>query len=320
MNNIVQISRPRSALLLLLIMISPLASAALVLDPSHGGGAAWELDRCAACHPLRFIHLGDPGVYAIVGQEGYATCYSCHGTNGGEEKPPVCVDCHNSGALPGAPALDGTHSHNFNDTESGLGDDACVACHAASDMDGRFTPEIDLTKLPDANGKLTPSHSITEFCLRCHNRGHQVPGYEIKAESRYDPLVAMEDNYRFIDYHGLRHGSGKRFYYGLRKGYRYAAWVECTDCHAMHGTNNPSLLIDRSGKGVARLEAQFRDKDWPVDISEGNYAQLCVLCHQMKSPVDAAGNDTGNGLAGIHRVTGDCRPCHSHGQAIQAGL
>ena len=376
MNNLFQRFWLRTTLIHLLLMSCFAASAATVLDSSHGGGSAWNLDKCTSCHALRFIHLANPSIYAAVGQEGYTTCYTCHGSNGGEEKAESCIACHNSNSLPNYPPLDGGYSHNFNNTESslndddcmschtanahdssaiensqarcgachnlsflpnlpaldgtsahnfgfsgsGLSDDACVVCHETSDMNGQFNPATDLTKLPDNEGNVTASSSITVFCLRCHNQSHQVPGYEITTESRYDPLVAMDDNYRFIDYHGLRRGSGSRVYYGLRNGYNYKSWVECTDCHAMHGTNNPGLLIDRSTKGVSRLRQAFRNMNWQVEVIDGNYAQLCVLCHETSEQVEESSSNTGNGLAGVHQAAGDCRPCHAHGQSIQVGL
>jgi hypothetical protein len=151
----------------------------------------------------------------------------------------------------------------------------------------------------------------------------------------------MEDNYSFIDKHGLAPGTGLRRSAGLREGgyfYGIGPAVECVDCHAMHGTRNSKLFIDSSRKGVFKLGKAIRNKPYPAkteDLDEVidtpilgatgvNTAQLCVLCHQMKAdpPVQQGGEDAGNGLQGVHAVNGeegDCLRCHYHGAPFDVG-
>jgi hypothetical protein len=144
----------------------------------------------------------------------------------------------------------------------------------------------------------------------------------MQGDSYADPLIALEDDYRYIDYHGWRDGSGEGTYHGLRSGYRYPQLVDCSDCHALHGTSNQKLIIDSSLKGASQLNGErFLLNDYRVEINEqGDYSQLCVLCHEMASQVDEGNLDTGNGLSGVHLVGQDCRPCHTHGESSQVGL
>lgn len=293
----------------------------LLLDASHGEqGSAWGLEDCAACHPVARIHRRATTIRGIVKDKGYASCAGCHGGNGTAVERK-CSICHNPADLPAAPWTDGAHSHNFiSGAKGGLGDAHCVTCHQDSDMDGRFEPQRDLSALPDALGRAIPPPTVHEFCLRCHNRDHQQPDFPLTDLDFRDPLIAMEDNYHFIDQHGEREGSGERTYTGLRAGYGYQSTVACTDCHAMHGTNNHALIIDNSRKGVSLLDPALRRHAYGVNTQDGDFSTLCVLCHLMEVTLDAGGADTGNGLAGVHEVGVDCRPCHSHGEAVQAGL
>ena len=300
-----------------------LESGNLILTASHGEeGAAWRLPDCAACHAMAVIHEGADRIRAIVRDKGYATCTGCHGRNGSSESEPRrCGVCHNNTDLPRAPQLQGRHAHSFTVGErSALSDAECLNCHVASDMDGLFELNRDLTGYPDATQTVTTYGAVADFCLRCHNRDHQQAGFEIIDSSFDDPLIAVEDAFHFVDQHGLIDGSGTRTYAGLRSAYGYRSTVACTDCHAMHGTDNAKLIVDSSLKGAARLDPAVRETPHSVTVVEGDYSQLCVLCHQMQVVLDDGGLDTGNGLAGVHEVGSDCRPCHTHGEAVQAGL
>lgn len=295
----------------------------LILDASHGGnGYAWGRPNCASCHALGIIHAGQDKIRSIVKTKGYTTCTGCHGRNGtNESEPRRCGVCHNNTDLPQAPPLQGQHGHGFTAGEVGaLGDQQCLVCHIAADMDGRFDNDRDLTRFPDAAQTLTPYHDVSDFCLRCHNRDHQQPGFEIVDKAYDDPLIAAEDNFHLIDKHGRQDGSGERTYAGLRTKYKYQSVVECTDCHSMHATDNAKLIIDSSNKGVTQLAASIRNKPYTIQTEDGAYAQLCVLCHQMELIQDDGDINTGNGLSGVHQASGECRSCHSHGEAVQAGL
>jgi len=293
----------------------------LLLDADHGDkGSAWGLKDCATCHPLPRIHSRAEAIQGIVKDKGYVTCAGCHGGNGVEVERK-CSICHNPADLPTAPYLNGAHSHNFiSDGKGGQNDNHCIACHNAANMNGRFEPKLDLTAFPDATGQALPPQTVHDFCLRCHNRDHQQADFPMSDLDFRNPLIAMEDNYHFIDQHGELEGSGERTYTGLRAGYGYQTTVACTDCHAMHGTNNTSLIIDNSRKGVSLLDPTRRQQAYTVDTKDGDFSTLCVLCHQMKVTLDAGESDTGNGLVGVHAVGVDCRTCHSHGEAVQAGL
>ena len=297
-----------------------LASGHLILADDHGDdGSAWGLADCAACHPLTLIHRRAPRIRDLVRDKGYASCTGCHGGNG-TQQPRRCVLCHNPGDLPTHPLGDGINGHDFvKSSRDPLADAQCLVCHVASDMNGRFDINRDLTRFSDASGAAVPYASLSDFCLRCHNRDHQQAGFEITGTAWDDPLIAIEDAWRYSDKHGWIDGGG-RTYAGLRDAYVYGSRVACTDCHAMHGTQNTGLIIDRADKGASRLTAVFRQQAWPVVAQNGDFSQLCVLCHDMETVLEQGDVDTGNGLRGVHRVGEDCRPCHYHGEAAQAGM
>ncbi len=270
------------------------------------------------------IHKKAPLIRPIVRARGYATCGGCHGDNGtGQPRP--CIVCHNPKDLPLKPLQSGLHSHDFSITQDRTpGDGDCLLCHVKSDMDGRFELNVDLTPFRDATNTRSPYTSLSDFCLRCHNLNHQPPGVAINPRPEYglnDPLVTIENDYHYIDRHGSVAG-GNGTYTGLRgTGYAYGQFVECTDCHVMHGTQNDKLLLDDSRKGVSALSPALRLRPYQARASNGNYARLCVLCHAMTDPsVEQGSLDTGNGLSGVHDVTSDCRQCHTHGQLFGGGL
>jgi len=115
-------------------------------------------------------------------------------------------------------------------------------------------------------------------------------------------------------------GSGLRTFAGLREAYSYVSEVPCTDCHAMHGTHNPKLIIDRTDIGTTKLDPSIRELPVLIDVVRGDYSQLCVTCHEMDLLVEQGADNTGNGLSGVHQVGTDCRKCHVHGLAAQTGL
>ena len=294
----------------------------LILPETHGGdGSAWGQSNCVACHVRRNIHQDAPNIRDLVLQTGYASCTGCHGQNGTNTERQ-CVLCHNSDLLPKNPIMEEKKNHNFSvDKDSVLIDKQCVICHASSDMDGEFEARVDLTHYPNQGDLDLPYRNQTEFCLRCHNLDKQQPGFEMEARFPRDPLVMMALNYRYIDKHGYPQGSGQRTYAGLRESaYKYGTVVECTDCHAMHGTHNEKLIIDRSDTGAFLLNAELREQPIYIDVEKGNYAQHCVICHASEFSVEATDEDTGNGLNGVHHVNGPCLDCHVHGMAVQTGL
>jgi cytochrome c553 len=305
-------------------LISTSRPAGLLLNESHGdNGLAWGIEACDTCHAITVIHQDtSQSIREIVRDKGFSSCTGCHGSNG-TSAPRQCLICHNEIDLPGTPYLDGNHSHNFfQQQNAGLKDSDCLVCHHASNMDGSFDLNLDLTIFSDASGLPSDYIAQADFCLRCHNRDHQQSGYEMQGDGYADPLIAMEDDYRYIDYHGWRDGSGEGTYHGLRSAYRYPQLVACSDCHALHGTSNEKLIIDNSAKGTSMLDGElFLRSTFPIEVNEqGDYSQLCVVCHEMTLRVDEGDLDTGNGLSGVHLVGQDCRPCHTHGEASQVGL
>jgi len=299
-----------------------LANNQILLTPTHGGdGSAWGQSSCSNCHVLRNIHKTVPAIKGITQEVGYSSCTGCHGTNGTDVQRE-CTVCHNSERLPKSPLQHAEKNHNFTVAEdSQLNDEQCLVCHDASDMDGLFEPAVDLTYYKTSVFDL-PYRSGTEFCLACHNKDRQQLGFEMEPRFLRDPLVTMDINYHNMDYHGYVDGSGRRTYAGLRRGdYQYPSMVECTDCHAMHGTHNEKLIVDRTDAGMIKLADDIRLQPVLIDIKQnGDYSQLCVTCHQMKDIVEQGAQDTGNGLSGVHQVSTDCRACHVHGMAAQTGL
>lgn len=293
----------------------------LLLDTTHGGGgAAWGLINCDACHAIAFIHQNEDSIREIVKDNGFDTCTGCHGSNGTDAQRQ-CIICHNEEYLPDAPVQSGSHKHDFVATvDNALQDKQCLDCHYASDMDAIFEINRDLTRYPDANGVNSPYASGADFCLRCHNRDHQQADFPITDKAFDDPLIAIEETYTLVDKHGEINSAGTGTYAGLRTDYSYGSRVECTDCHAMHGTDNMKLFIDQSDKGSNKLDPAIRDLPYSVGISGEDYSQLCVLCHDMETLQDQGDVDTGNGLSGVHITGSSCVECHSHGEAVQAGL
>jgi len=293
----------------------------ILLDSSHGGGgAAWGLENCDACHAISAIHKNENNIRDIVKENGQDTCTGCHGNNGTAAERQ-CIICHNDNNLPKSPLQSGKHKHDFDIlTNTSLQDTQCIDCHYASDMDGIFEINRDLTRYSDKNGVDAPYTNGADFCLRCHNRDHQQANFPIIDKTFNDLLVAIEDSYTRIDKHGEVNSAGTGTHAGLRTDYIYGSRVECTDCHTMHGTDNKKLIIDRSDKGSSRLAPSIRNQPYSVQISENNYSQLCVLCHEMQTLQNQGDIDTGNGLSGVHITGSSCIECHSHGEAIQAGL
>ena len=296
-------------------------SSSLILDSQHGGYAgAWGLENCDACHQLQAIHSQATNIQNIVRLHGYATCTGCHGNNG-TTASRQCIICHNTTDLPTQPQQQGVHRHSFISTTAVAANDKdCLTCHYNTDMNGVFDINRDLVRFRDANQIYSPYSSITDFCQRCHNRDHQQPGFELQNRDYNDPIIAIEDNWKYTDKHGEIDGMGARIYTGLRNGYRYQSRVECTDCHAMHGTSNQSLIIDKTSTGATLLDENFRNRPYAVNINNTDYSQLCVVCHNMSSISDQGDQDTGNGLSGVHQIGTDCKTCHSHGEAVQAGM
>lgn len=292
----------------------------LILTTSHGGnGSAWGLSECDACHGLNLIHQQADSIRSMVQSKGYASCTGCHGSNGSTESRQ-CLLCHNNTDLPDSPIQSGLHTHNFiSNNDADMSDEDCLACHLASDMNGEFDSNRDLTRFKDSHQLYSEYRSVSEFCLRCHNRDHQQTGYEIVAEYE-SALIASEDYFKYVDKHGETSGTGNHSFSGLRAGYEYQTVVECTDCHVMHGSSNNGLVIDTTEKGLSQLDPAIRDKPYGIDNTTANNSQLCVTCHQMTVTADQSDLDTGNGLSGLHQITGDCKQCHSHGEAIQAGM
>ena len=295
----------------------------LLLTPKHGGdGSAWGKKKCSVCHFKQRIHEDAPAIKQIVKDVGFSSCTGCHGQNG-TDAPRLCKVCHNEQRLPGKPILKGSETHDFSVTESReLNDTDCQICHASSDMDGVREADVDLTYAKKSVFSLDlPYRNGVEFCLRCHNETHQQSGFEIFPRFFRDPLIGIDISYTYLDVHGYPRGTGARTYSGLRKGaYAYGDLVECTDCHAMHGTHNPKLIVDRTDAGMIKLAPSVRELPVLVHVSNGDYSQLCVTCHSMELLVEQGEDDTGNGLSGVHQVGTNCTECHVHGQATQTGL
>ncbi|HFD32583.1 MAG TPA: hypothetical protein ENJ28_07780 [Gammaproteobacteria bacterium] len=292
----------------------------LMLNDSHGdNGSAWGLSDCSACHKLSALHQQVDNIRTLVRLRGYATCAGCHGSNGSRLQRQ-CLICHNSVDLPVTPRQQGAHHHGFMaEADNAVKHSDCLACHYSSDMNGQFELNVDLTRLADARKMYPPYSGISDFCLRCHNRDHQQPEYPINRQTG-NILIAIEDAWNYIDKHGRIDGLGNRIYAGLRKGYSYASRVACTDCHAMHGTDNLQLIIDSSDTGVSLLEHDVRNTPYTISVAGGDYSQLCVLCHAMETISEQGDVDTGNQLSGVHATGSDCLTCHRHGEAVQAGL
>ena len=118
----------RAVLLFLLFLVTEAGADDLLLDPGHGDdGAAWGLEACAACHPLRRIHRSRRAadIRGLVERKGYESCTGCHGSNG-TTAPRRCVLCHNPVDLPVSPHRSGRHDHAF----AGMSEDrSCITCH-----------------------------------------------------------------------------------------------------------------------------------------------------------------------------------------------
>lgn len=298
------------------------ASGNLLLGPDHGHGEAWGRKKCSNCHAMQRIHKTVPKIKAIVKRKGFATCTGCHGNNGTNAKK-LCLVCHNQVDLPLKPVRGGRHRHDFNSKKDLMTTSRqCIVCHRASDMDGVFELDQDLTLFNDALVGKRPYNNISEFCLRCHNRDHQQKKWRIKHAGKRDQSLRAEENYQLIDKHGIPDGDGNGIYSGFRNGtYAYSTIVQCTDCHTLHGTRNKSLIIQNSLQGVPLLEKGFREQKIKVKIVGEDYSDLCVLCHKMTTVIQGGDIPTRNGLTGVHFNEGtNCITCHNHGEEVQKGL
>lgn len=294
----------------------------LQLDSSHGNGEGWGKTKCSSCHALQRLHESVPKIKAMVDQKKFATCTGCHGTNGTRAERQ-CIVCHNENAMPLSPVRGGRHRHDFNASKDlQTTSQQCVVCHQASDMDGRFELDRDLTQFDDSLvGKQAYANS-SEFCLRCHNVDHQQAKWPIRHAGQRDQSRRAEDHYRNTDAHGIKDGDANGLYNGMRSGqYTYKTVVDCVDCHTLHGTKNPSLLIENSRQGVLLLDETFRKQNWSVDVVGDDVSDLCVLCHQMTNVIDGGDSPTRSGLSGVHFNEGtNCLVCHNHGEEANKGL
>lgn len=301
----------------------------LLVDRSHGDGEAWGKSKCSSCHVLRRMHQGVPKIKAVVDKRGFSTCTGCHGSNG-TKATRQCITCHNGKDMPLNPLRGGIHRHDFNTLKDlKTSSKQCAVCHENSDMDGSFEVEKDLTMFDDAIVGRQPYRNVSEFCLRCHNDDHQQKAWPIKHATSRDQAMRGEDHYKKIDAHGLRNGDGNGWYSGLRAGtYVYKSIVDCSDCHTMHGSKNPNLIIEDSRQGLFKLDPSIRDQALKIQvdgvkpqIDKGDYRDLCVSCHNMTEISDGGDQPAPNGLNGVHTDQGtDCVSCHSHGESTQKGL
>ncbi len=247
------------------------AAGRLALTKNHGGGEGWGKTKCESCHVMFRLHDTVPKIKKQVEKAGFASCAGCHGKNG-TSITQRCVICHNDNDMPGVPHRTGKHRHDYSLLQTRpTGDDQCLGCHDASDMDGRFELDRDLTLYKDELGEKPPYSNISEFCLRCHTEANPNKKYPIVHAGRRDQALLAEINYREKDKHGIKEGLGSgeqsqpevgALYYGLRKEqYHYQSVVECVDCHTMHGTNNASnLIIDDSRKAKFFHDEKTRRK------------------------------------------------------------
>ncbi len=251
----------------------------LFLTKNHGGGEGWGKTQCESCHALFRIHDSVPKTKTVVEQVGFDSCAGCHGQNG-TSMQKRCVICHNNDVMPGVPHRNGRHRHDFSLSNTiPTTDEQCLDCHKASDMDGRFELDKDLTLFRDATGAKPPYANISEFCLRCHTESNPNKKHPIVDAGRRDQALLAEENYRLKDKHGIKKGLGDgantepeiaALYYGLRlEKYKYPSVVECVDCHTMHGTNNASnLIIDDSRQAKFFHDQKTRRK--PFDRKLGH--------------------------------------------------
>ncbi|MCP4296079.1 MAG: hypothetical protein GY786_10770 [Proteobacteria bacterium] len=290
------------------------SSGKIVLTQSHGDyPAAWGKENCSSCHPIHKIHDNALNLKKIVNEKGYDSCFGCHGDNGtGHSRP--CLLCHNLSDLPEKPYLEAGNQHNFQTPNSYMTDSDCVICHISSDMDGQWSLNTDLSQIPDARNDLSSYQGEKEFCFRCHNDSHQQAEFLITGYDSSHPKTGIEFFYSSTDSHGVVDGTGTKAYSGLRAGYRYQSEVKCSDCHQIHATENNALILDHSKRGVGSLGGSFQSPGYNVATPDGNYAQLCVLCH-VTSAGSLSGQDSGNGLSGLHSISGDCTACHYHGKS-----
>lgn len=322
----------------------------LLVDRSHGNGEAWGKSKCSNCHTLQRMHAGVPKIKAVVDSRGFTTCTGCHGSNG-TKASRQCTTCHNSKDMPLSPLRGGKHRHDFNTVKDfKTSSKQCVVCHDNSDMDGTFELDKDLAMFDDAIYGEMPYQSISEFCLRCHNDEHQQKAWPLKNAKPRDQSLRADDYFHRVDVHGVPGGDGRGWYNGLRSGtYEYKSVVECTDCHTLHGTKNPNLIIEDARQGLSLLDKTIRDSGCKVvvkgvlvdhacaiavdgveftnsagkktKVDKGDYRDLCVMCHNMTTVGDGGDTPAPNGLSGVHTDQGtDCKGCHNHGEATQKGL
>lgn len=301
------------------------AAPKLVTPSNHGGGYGWEKERCFLCHSaseLKEIHAYSPSLavsLSKLGENDTGFCLYCHGTNGlagVTAESYQCMRCHtNSTIVESAAMFTGKKLHDMN-ADGMLQNADCVVCHAFSDMNGKLDLAVDFSQ-----GALEYT-DVTSFCLNCHdgNGAFGIMPFALTIEtdmhniySTYNGVgeTALE-RMQTADIHGVQNGSVQRFA-ELRGDYAESTEVACLDCHQVHSSDNPYLIIE---SGASATLTDDIAKAAAVEVTEENFTQLCAVCH-----VSADGAPTDNGLTEVvHPSTYSavCTDCHYHGAGFGA--
>ena len=314
----------------------------------HADGQGWKRADCFACHPMTRLaanHQRVPQIWEslnTLGSDAQNACMACHGTNGlAPEAGGVqrCLICHGRADLfppntfGDAAMFTKANIHDL--TGSGALDDAaCLICHERSDMNGTFTPAVDLTAF---DGPVYAG--VNDFCLSCHDTngaaGIVPPRLIFDNMTFLDDLliddgfadikstflgVGMTDAEKLLtsDIHGIKTGTVQQF--GIfRAGYTNDMVLPCLVCHYSHSSGNP-YLITESGAGASALLTdpveQQTVRQATVAVTQYRFNQLCALCHTNFPEDEAVAANAGNGLKEVvHKgfSFGDCTACHFHG-------
>ncbi|OGQ87986.1 MAG: hypothetical protein A2512_10225 [Deltaproteobacteria bacterium RIFOXYD12_FULL_56_24] len=314
----------------------------------HAGGQGWERVDCFACHPMARLAANHQRVPQIrdslntLGIDAQDACMACHGTNGltpeagGVQR---CLICHGRADIfPPSTFADAAMflKANIHDlTGSGALDDAvCIICHERSDMNGTFTPAVDLTAFDG------PAYAeVNDFCLSCHDTNGAagiVPPRLIFDNLTFLDNLLIDDGFADIkstffgigttaaeklltaDIHGEKPGDVQQF--GIfRAGYSNDMILPCLACHYPHSSGNP-YLITESGASASTLLTDPDERQTvqqaTVAVTQYRFTQLCALCHTNFPEDEAVAANAGNGLKEIvHKgfSFGDCTDCHFHG-------
>ena len=239
---------------------------------SFSDGIAPNNGICQVCHTSTSHHRFDGS--GSLHHEG-ADCTTCH--SHGRGFIPVdggsCIGCHSTPLGSRAKIVNADGSGGHHLANATMSDSDCVTCHDAS------RHRQGIVRLWSSPGSTAAAFDVTgdqsqltSFCAACH-------------DSATHPAIHQTN----------------------------ASWKPaCTECHAVHDTDNSNLRLVRASvlnKTLnLNLPVTFGARTGPGSFSDGFGANngICQVCHTVTS------HHRYDGSGSSHNEGADCTLCHSH--------